>query len=212
MNEFDRLVDGYRRFRQDRFSRQNALYQELAETGQSPRVMVIACCDSRADPAMIFDTAPGEIFVVRNVANLVPPYAPSDDYHGTSAALEFAVTGLGVAHILVLGHARCGGIAASLSSEGQGTFIGRWMSILEDTRRGIRDSTEGAAQQRALELAGVGKSLENLMTFPFVTEPVREKRLQLHGGYFDIATGILNLRDPNSGKFASVVDGAPAFT
>ena len=127
MPEFDHLLEGYRRFRHDRFAQQNNLYKQLAETGQSPRVMVIACCDSRADPALIFDTAPGEIFVVRNVANLVPPYAPNDDFHSTSAALEFGVTSLQVAQIVVLGHARCCVIAASLAGRQPGTFIGKWM-------------------------------------------------------------------------------------
>jgi len=207
MTHFERLIDGYHRFREDRFAQQNRLYRKLGELGQSPKVMVIACCDSRADPALIFDAAPGEIFVVRNVANLVPPYAPNDDYHGTSAALEFAVTGLAVEHILVLGHARCGGIQASLEGSHQGTFIGNWMSILDDTRERVeRDHADGdtAGCQHALELAGIGQSLANLKTFPFVAERLGDGRLNLHGAYFDIANGVLHLRDPDSGQFAAV--------
>ncbi len=205
MTHFDRLIEGYHRFRRDRFAQQNKLYQDLAETGQSPKVMVIACCDSRADPALIFDTAPGEIFVVRNVANLVPPYAPSGSHHGTSAALEFAVTGLQVTNILVLGHARCGGIQASLERTHKGSFIGHWMSILDRTRCEVEEkhaSGGPAVRQNALELAGVGQSLENLRTFPFVDERVADGRLRLHGGFFDIANGVLHLRDPDSGEFS----------
>ena len=205
MNDLDRLLEGYRRFQRNDFARQNELYRDLAETGQSPRVMVIACCDSRADPGMIFDVAPGEIFVVRNVANLVPPYAPSDNHHGTSAALEFAVKGLGVSHIMVLGHARCGGIEASLAGAEEGSFIGHWMAILDETRQGIDASASEAAQQVGLELAGIGQSMRNLLTFPFVAERVDAGSLSLHGGYFDIATGVLNLRDPESGSFSEVI-------
>ena len=205
MNDLDDLLEGYRRFQRNGFARQNELYRDLAETGQSPQVMVIACCDSRADPGLIFDVAPGEIFVVRNVANLVPPYAPSDNHHGTSAALEFAVTSLGVSHILVLGHARCGGIAASLAGAEEGSFIGHWMSILDETRQNIDTSVSEEAQQVGLELAGIGQSVRNLQSFPFVAERVSAGNLSLHGGYFDIATGVLNLRDPESGHFAEVI-------
>ncbi|MEK9946155.1 MAG: carbonic anhydrase [Alphaproteobacteria bacterium] len=204
VDEFEDLVAGYRRFRSGRFVQQNALYQRLADLGQSPRVMIIACCDSRADPALIFDTAPGEIFVVRNVANLVPPYSPSDNFHGTSAALEFAVTGLEVSHILVLGHARCGGIEASLTQRKDSSFIGRWVSILDDVRQTIDSSKPHNKQLVSLELAGIGQSLKNLMTFPFVADRVTAGTLSLHGGYFDIATGVLHMRDPETGVFAEI--------
>ena len=204
MNDLDQLLDGYRRFQRNNFARQTELYRDLAETGQSPRVMVIACCDSRADPAMIFDAAPGEIFVVRNVANLVPPYAPSENHHGTSAALEFAVTGLGISHILVLGHARCGGITASLAGADKGSFIGQWMAILDETRHSIDALATEEVRQEALEKAGIGQSILNLMSFPFIAERVNTGRLSLHGGYFDIATGVISLRDPESGNFSEV--------
>ena len=207
MSEFDQLIEGYHRFRSERFAQQNRLYRKLAERGQSPRVMVIGCCDSRADPALIFDTAPGEIFAVRNVANLVPPYLPNDDYHSTSAALEFAVTGLEVSHILVLGHARCGGIQASLKGSRPSSFIGKWMSILDGARQQVDAAHEGAdepVRQHALELAGIGQSLTNLMGYPFVSERVGKETLSLHGGYFDIASGILHLRAPETGAFAEV--------
>ena len=204
MPEFATLLDGYRRFRTGRFVQQNALYRNLADAGQSPSVMVIACCDSRADPALIFDTAPGEIFVVRNVANLVPPYSPSDKFHGTSAALEFGVGTLGVSHVMVLGHARCGGIDAVFSKQGEASFIGRWVSILEETRDGLDQSVPADEQRVCLELAGIGQSIKNLMTFRFVAERVTAGHLKLHGCYFDIATGVLNLRDPESGKFGEI--------
>ena len=204
MKDLDQLLDGYRRFQRNNFARQTELYRDLAETGQSPRVMVIACCDSRADPAMIFDVAPGDIFVVRNVANLVPPYAPSENQHGTSAALEFAVKGLGISHILVLGHARCGGITASLAGADKGSFIGQWMAILDETRQSIDALATEEAQQEALEKAGIGQSILNLMSFPFIAERVNTGHLSLHGGYFDIATGVISLRDPESGNFSEV--------
>ncbi len=205
------LLDGYRRFRGETYAVHKARYDALAREGQSPKVMVIACCDSRADPATIFDAAPGALFVVRNVANLVPPHEPLGDYHGTSAALEFAVTGLEVAHIVVLGHARCGGVAACLKGrydmDAGGRFITKWIALLKGPRgevlRAHGDAPE-AAQQQALEQAGIAHSLDNLLTFPFVQAAVEAGRLTLHGAYFDIATGELMARDPESGTFVSV--------
>ncbi len=205
------LIDGYRRFRSQTYAMHRTRYETLAGKGQSPGIMVIACCDSRAAPSTIFDAAPGELFILRNVANLVPPHEPMGDYHGTSAALEFAVADLQVAHIVVLGHARCGGVAACLKgrydADATGHFITKWIAMLKGARgdvlRSLKDAPE-AQQQQALEHAGIAHSLDNLMTFPFVREAVEAGRLALHGAYFDIANGDLLSRDPVSGEFVSV--------
>lgn len=211
MRDIPELVNGYKNFLTQSYPQQKELYRALAETGQEPKTMVIACCDSRADPAVIFSAGPGEIFVVRNVANLVPPHEPHGDYHGTSAALEFAVEGLGVQTILVMGHARCGGIQAFLDGMYEPAdppgFIDRWMTLLNPARtealRELRDApTE--RKQEALEQAGIRHSLENLMTFPCIKERVADGRLQLRGAYFDIADGTLLALDPESGKFVPI--------
>ena len=211
MRDIPELVNGYKDFLSQSYPQQKELYRALAETGQEPKTMVIACCDSRADPAVIFSAGPGEIFVVRNVANLVPPHEPHGDYHGTSAALEFAVEGLGVQTILVMGHARCGGIQAFLEGMYEPAdppgFIDRWMTLLNPARtealRELRDApTE--RKQEALEQAGIRHSLENLMTFPCIKERVADGRLQLRGAYFDIADGTLQALDPDSGEFVPV--------
>jgi len=211
MRDVDELVDGYRRFVAGRYEQEAALYSELAEQGQAPKVMVIACCDSRADPAAIFDARPGQLFVVRNVANLVPPFEPHGDYHGTSAALEFAVNGLGVETILVMGHGRCGGVRAYLDglyeAEPPRGFIQRWMSLLKTAQtEAMREAGDQPmdVQAQALEHASVRHSLENLETFPFIKERLADGRLRLRGGYFDIADGRLLALDPESGAFEAV--------
>lgn len=199
MDDFDDLIAGYRAFREKRYAEQVALYRELAQ-GQSPRTMVISCCDSRVDPMTIFNARPGELFVVRNVANLVPPYEPDEHYHGTSAALEFAVTGLEVSTIVVLGHASCGGIQASLNgmydTSTDRSFIQEWMRIIEPAREEVlRHSHDPslATAQPALERAAIRLSLKNLMTFPFVRERVEQGRLSLRGAHFGIESGELEL-------------------
>lgn len=213
------LIDGYHRFRSGRFAEQQELYNRLGD-GQSPKTMVISCCDSRVDPATIFDAGPGELFVVRNVANLVPPCettagAEGGDYHGTSAALEFAVTGLKVSRILVMGHASCGGVNACLNHDFEdGTadsFILNWMSILKPTRDNfVKDRTarglpvEGADAQEALEKAGVTASLKNLESFPFVTAAMKDRGLALEGAHFGIASGRLSVYDAETCEFAEV--------
>ena len=211
----ERLVDGYRAFLGERFPQERSRFAALAEAGQRPEVMVIGCCDSRVSPEVIFDASPGELFVVRNVANLVPPYAPDGDYHGTSAALEFAVQALRVKHVVVLGHARCGGIqafaegAAPLST---GDFIGKWMTMIAPAaeRLGPRDGN-GEDYLGRLERAAIEQSLKNLMTFPYVAERVASGDLALHGAYFGVATGVLLVRDPQDGTFVpAVADVAPA--
>lgn len=208
MRDITDLVRGYKQFLDERYPQQAELYRALAETGQSPKTMIIACCDSRADPGVIFSAGPGEIFVVRNVANLVPPYEPEGDYHGTSAALEFAVNGLEVETILVMGHARCGGINAFLAGlhdpkENPG-FIESWMSLLNPAREEVLKLARGKSKeelQQAVEHTSIRRSLENLMTFPWIQERVADGRLNLRGAYFDIADATLLALDPETGEF-----------
>jgi len=208
MQDIEELVAGYRRFLDDRYPREAASYRALAEDGQKPKTMVIACCDSRVDPAAIFNAGPGQLFVVRNVANLVPPFEAHGDYHGTSAALEFAVGGLGVENILVMGHAQCGGIAAFREGlhdwSGEQGFIGQWMSLLDTASQSVMRETASkteAEQQEALEHAAVRHSLDNLLSFPFIERRVAAGALRLRGAYFGIANGILLSLNPQTGTF-----------
>jgi len=205
----DSLLTGYRRFRGGPFKAEEARYRELAG-GQAPSTMIIACADSRVDPATIFSAAPGELFVVRNVAALVPPCETSSGYHGTSAALEFAMTSLAIEDIVVLGHGLCGGVAASLAATQNvpaGTFIGPWVELLS----GVRDEVLQAKtvdgpleRQRALEWMGVMFSIGNLRTFPFVREAEQEGRLTLHGAWFSIAEAELYWHNTGTGLFEPV--------
>ena len=209
-----RLHEGYKAFVYSRLRHERERYDRLAAEGQRPEIMIISCCDSRAAPETIFDAAPGEIFVVRNVANLVPPYQPDGVYHSTSAALEFAVQALKVKHVVIVGHGRCGGIHAfreqleGCSSEplSPGDFIGKWISLLEPAVSDIRceDVEDATARQKALEEAGIRNSLRNLMTFPCVSILVERGQLRLHGAWFDISTGALSVMDPQTGKFGAV--------
>jgi carbonic anhydrase len=211
MTKLNELIDGYRRFRDTGWSRERDRWAELAE-GQSPKVMVIACSDSRVDPAQIFDVRPGEIFVVRNVANLVPPYETGGGHHGVSAALEFAVTQLQVEEVIVLGHGFCGGCAAALTGQfddaphGEGHFIADWIELLGDAREKVRSEHGSGGWERpafrAMELEGVRTSLKNLRTFPFVEERVSNGSLALHGAFFSIAEGVLHVLDEESGEFS----------
>lgn len=208
----NRLIDGYRAFREGRLAVEQDRYRTLAETGQKPEVMIVGCCDSRVSPEVVFDARPGEMFVVRNVANIVPPYSPDAMHHGVSAAVEFAVQALKVKHIVVLGHARCGGIRAYAEHDSPlspGDFIGRWMSL-------IAPAAEAAGAQGArpldeylavLEQAAIGCSLTNLVTFPFVRRRVAAGDLSLHAAYFDVATGLMSVRDPAAGTFGPVDRG-----
>jgi len=193
-----KLIEGYRRFRQRYFHDEPELFASLVAQGQSPAVAVVACCDSRVDPAIIMDCEPGDLFTIRNVANLVPPYEPDGMYHGTSAALEFAVRVLQVGHIIVLGHAQCGGIHALLEGESpgvtQGEFVTSWMRIAAPAREAaLNDATLGTAdmRRRYCEQAAIQLSMANLMTFPWIKERVDHKQLRLHGWYFDIGSGEL---------------------
>jgi carbonic anhydrase len=204
------LIKGYRTFLQGRLSVEQTRYRELAENGQSPQTMVIGCCDSRVSPEVIFDAHPGELFVVRNVANLVPPYTPDGASRAVSAALEFAVQALKVRHIVVLGHARCGGVRAFADGEAPlsaGDFIGKWMELIAPAAEtiGPRHRHGSLAEYLTrLEQASIVKTLANLATFPWIAGPVSARKLELHGAYFDVATGLLLVRDPATGTFASI--------
>lgn len=210
MTDFASLLTGYRRFRSGGWQRERERWAELAES-QSPKVMVIACSDSRVDPATIFDASPGEMFVVRNVANLVPPFEISGGRHGVSAALEFAVTQLGVPEILVMGHGGCGGCQAALSQSfkhaepGEGGFIAHWIDMLDDARARVVEQ-HGDDQDhhalRAMEHEAIKVSLANLRSFPCIRLREREGRIRLHGAYFAINDGILHILDEASGQFA----------
>ncbi|VWX51591.1 carbonic anhydrase [Novosphingobium sp. 9U] len=207
-----RLIEGYRRFRETGWTARRERWATLSE-GQEPEVMVIACSDSRVDPSQIFDVDPGEIFVVRNVAALVPPFETNPGHHGVSAALEFAVQVLNVKEVLVMGHGLCGGCKASLTQSlhgaelGQGGFVTNWISLLDDARESIahEHGTEGRDAERAMELAAVKVSLENLKTFPFVADKLANGSLTLRGAYFAISDGILHVLDTDTGKFAPAV-------
>jgi len=203
------LLDGYRSFRTQRLPTEQSRYRELSERGQSPEVMVIGCCDSRVSPEVIFDAKPGELFVVRNIANLVPVYAPDGGAHGVSAALEFAVQVLGVKHVVVLGHAQCGGIRAfidKIAPLSPGDFIGRWMSMFIKPGEIVEQREHETMQDFAtrIEKAAVLRSLENLMTFPYVQILVECGKLKLHGAYFGVAEGSLFVLDKTTKEFRSV--------
>lgn len=203
----DELESGYRRFRDTTWPAQRARFESLAAQGQHPHTLVVACSDSRSDPAMVFDVAPGELFVVRNVANLIPPYTPDGSHHGTSAALEFAVQVLKVKHIVVMGHGRCGGIGAALNPSAQplspGDFIGKWISLLAPAAEAIASNQlmTPTERQTTLERISIRYQLANLRTFPCVTILEEKGRLTLHGAWFDIGTGELWVMDPKTGDF-----------
>ncbi|GEP03343.1 carbonic anhydrase [Methylobacterium oxalidis] len=201
------LTEGYRSFLENRFPNESRRYAQLAKT-QDPDVLVIGCCDSRVSPEVIFDVGPGELFVVRNVANIVPPCETGGEYHGTSAAIEFAVQALEVKHIVVLGHATCGGIKAFANKAkplSPGNFIGKWVSLVKPAEDKAGDSSAPDYLTR-LEHAMVSQSIENLQTFPFIRERVEAGKLELHGAHFGVATGELLVRDPATGDFAPVTD------
>ena len=207
------LLDGYRSFRTQRLPTEQSRYRELSERGQSPETMVIGCCDSRVSPEVIFDAGPGELFVMRNIANLVPVYQPDANAHGVSAALEFAVNVLQVKHIVVLGHAQCGGIRAFIDKAAPlspGDFIGKWMAMFIKPGEVVeqRDRETMADFIVRIEKAAVFRSLENLMTFPFVRSAVERGDMRLHGAYFGVAKGLLFVLDPATKEFRSVVEAA----
>lgn len=203
------LLEGYARYRTDHYSRHLHTYEALAE-GQKPRAMVISCCDSRVDPAAIFDAGPGELFVVRNVANLVPPHEAGGGHHGTSAAIEFAVCTLGVSDIIVMGHGQCSGIRAYIegrfAAPTKPTFLTRWLSILHGARSHLHSDapTSGPAMYKAYEYAAILNSLDNLLSFPFVRDRITDGDLTLHGAHFSIADGLLYVLDTQSGRASPI--------
>ena len=200
-----RLRDGYAMFRRGRLAAEQDRYRELAVRGQTPQTMVIGCCDSRVSPEVIFDVGPGELFVVRNVANLIPPYSPDNAYHGVSSALEYAVTVLGVQHIVVLGHARCGGVRAFADDAAGGEFIGKWISLLAPVAAVLSAQDEGRdSYLTRLEQASILTSLQNLRTFPFIRRRCESNTLALHGAYFDVASGELSALDGTGRRFVPV--------
>lgn len=207
----DRLISGYRAFLAGRFGSEQERYRGLAEGGQSPEIMVIACCDSRVSPEIIFDANPGELFVMRNVANLVPPYTPDGAQRAVSAAVEFAVQALKVKHIVVLGHAQCGGVRAFAESNeplSPGDFIGKWMELLSPAAASIGHPDKYSSLEdylADLERMSAVKMLENLMTFPCVRILVERGRLRLHASHFDIAKGLLSVYQPATGNFDPMV-------
>lgn len=213
MPEFRKVVRGFLNFRESTYKQNEALFRQLARK-QEPKVMVIACCDSRVDPAIVTNAEQGDLFVLRNVANLVPPcerqHGPTR--HGTSAALEFAVTGLQVKYIIVLGHSGCGGIRALLTSDpsvsAEGSFIYHWMQIAREAReRTLADKADAPLEEqlRYCEQQGIRQSLDNLMTFPWVQERVAAGTLSLHGWYFDIGDGKMYYLEPETGRFEELV-------
>ena len=202
------LIAGYRRFRANRYREARDLFRRLRD-GQEPATMILACADSRADPAMIFDAAPGELFTVRNVAALAPPYDESGGLHGVSAALEFAVTRLKVKQIVVMGHGGCGGVTASLAAAADrpvGKFIAPWVELMADARDAVlgNEAIPRGDWQEAVEHGAVGQSLHNLMSFPFVREAVERGELAMNGAWFSIGKGELHWRDPDTGAFSVV--------
>lgn len=208
MKELRELVNGYKEFSSREKEEGRYRYGDLAE-GQNPKIMVIGCADSRVLPSQIFNVKPGDLFIVRNVANLVPPFEADDSHHGTSAALEFAVLGLGVEKIIVMGHAQCGGIRACvhkhITKESNSFFIDKWLSLLEPVAQKTLDTNEDVeAQQRLMELAAIKGSLENLTTFPFIKERMDNSTLTIHGAYFDIEDGQLYLLDKEINDFVKI--------
>ncbi|MHA6689129.1 carbonic anhydrase [Devosia sp. A449] len=203
----DHLLKGHANFMAGRYAREKGRIRGLASEGQHPTTMIIACCDSRAAPEMIFDAGPGELFVLRNVANLVPTYQPDGGQHGTSAGIEYAVKALDIANIVIMGHGRCGGIRAALATDQRpldtGDFIGKWMNMLGDLPGQLSGNglMTPAERETALERISIRNSIQNLRTFPYVAELEEEGRLAVHGAWFDISTGELWIMDNESGDF-----------
>jgi len=206
----DYLLKSYGRFRTGRYAQDEERYRTLGAGSQQPKLMIIACCDSRAAPETIFDAGPGEIFVMRNVANLVPPYAPDGNHHATSAAIEFAVLQLGVQDVLVMGHGRCGGIKAVVEGGdplSAGDFIGKWMSDVRDVADAVKhdhDHDHGINLLTAVEYASVEHSLANLRTFPWLRMRENKGQVGLHGAWFDIALGELHSYDEQAKSWAVI--------
>ena len=200
------LIAGYRRFRASTWQTERGRFEALSRLGQRPRALIIACSDSRTDPQMVFNARPGELFVVRNVANIVPPYGPDDHPHGVSSAIEFAVRSLKVREIVVLGHAMCGGIQALLNGAPSevSDFVGQWVSIAEPARQRAMAAPPEQRQQ-VCEHEAVRLSLDNLLTFPWIKDALDAGHLTLHGCFFDIRSGLLE-RLGEDGIFRPIPD------
>lgn len=211
MDPIEKLTDGFKSFRGGDFENRRDTYEHLVDEGQKPKVALIACSDSRVDPTIVLQADPGDLFIVRNVANLVPPYEREGNYHGTSAALEFAVQHLCVDHLIVLGHAHCGGIRSLFDEPKTGTegnhFVPPWMSLVRSAYLRVQGTMPEATDEmkaRVCEQSAVLVSLENLMTFPCIREQVAGGRLRLHGWYIDIRSCALQVYDPVSQNFQMV--------
>ena len=211
MEDLQRFITGFRSFQKNYFGPESSMFEPLKQ-GQSPKTMIIGCSDSRVDPAILTNCEPGEIFTVRNVANLVPPYEENGGLHGVSAALEFAVCHLEVEHIIVLGHSQCGGIGALMAGDcgcKGGGFISRWMSIANSARERVLaelPDKEPRLQQQAAEQAAILLSLENLHSFPWIDAKVTAGTLSIHGWYFNLAVGELMEYVPDQGTFENVTN------
>jgi carbonic anhydrase len=210
MQKIQDFILGFKSFQQDYFCREGSPFVELNK-GQSPSTLVVACCDSRSDPSILMQCEPGDIFVVRTIANIVPPYEPDDSFHGVSAAVEYAVRSLEVSDIIVLGHSSCGGVRALLEEDGKGEFLGKWVSILDSARKEVltRFETINDDACTAMEMAGILTSMDNLMSFPWLARRVQDKKLSIHGWYFDMQSGRLFGYLPESKKFEPLSPGCP---
>lgn len=212
MQDIAKLIAGFRLFQKNYFRGDSELFSQLKE-GQQPKTLVIGCSDSRVDPSLLTGADPGDLFVIRNVANLVPPYEPDAGYHGVSAALEYAVCRLQVEHIIVLGHSQCGGIAGLMNSDCDcqvGEFIGKWVSLAEPAKLRVQEELAGKSEQlqtRACELAAIMLSLDNLLSFPWLQQRVEAQSLALHGWYFDIQRGELLRYSPEAEGYVTLVPG-----
>jgi len=197
----ERLIEGFRRFRASYFRDHGELFADLAQHGQSPHALIVSCCDSRVDPQLLFSTQPGDIFVIRNVANLVPPYDPSSGYHGTSAALEFGVRSLRVKNVVVLGHKHCGGVQALLQQTVRptGEFIGPWMNIAWPARERAIAAGPPETHQTLCEKEVIRESVYNLRTFPWISEAEAKGEIRIHGWYFDVGRGELLAMNDHGG-------------
>ncbi|BAN35854.1 carbonate dehydratase [Sulfuricella denitrificans skB26] len=208
MADINKLLEGFKRFRHNIYDENPALFDRLTSQGQTPKTIVVGCCDSRVDPAIVTDCDPGDLFIIRNVANLVPPFETGGNYHGTSAALEFGVRNLEVENIIVLGHAQCGGISALMQQapdeEQQKGFVPSWMKVASNARNRVLSRMHGEPREkqvRACEQEAILVSLDNLLTFPWILERVAQRKLTLHGWYFDLEHGELLRFNPDSNRF-----------
>lgn len=206
--DIETLIQGYRKFRKRYFSDSNSAFEDLVRWGQRPKILMIACSDSRVDPAIVMNCQPGDLFVIRNVANLVPPYEDDQSYHGTSAALEFGVCDLGIRHVILFGHTQCGGIQALLErsskSGEQKSFIAKWMELAKPAHKTILERHKENSLDEKITLCGkysLMNSLKNLHTFPWIAEKVNTGELFLHAWNFDLSKGILEAYDPELNEF-----------